>query len=190
MSRISSYPQVSQLNGTELVLIDAGNPKQTATITTANLSANILSNNLVQTLPAFNATKSAVQSVSAGVTADILFDVVNFQQGSGFNSGTGIFTAPAPGLYRFDCMVTAFYPGSSTTGEAWISKNNGTLATANGTAFFFFGDTLPRTSGASVTLQLSINDTVRVKILNTGSNTLNVQGQNPNPFCWFSCLAW
>lgn len=198
MSRISAYPQVSQLNGTELVLIDAGSPKKTSTITTANLSANILSNNLVSALPAFNAMINANQTVGSGATADIVWNTSIFQQGSGYSTSTGIFTAPTTGLYRFDALVNLTSPASATSAQAWFSKNNGILSSSFGLAFAFYSANTSQLSGSnagfansgSVTIQLSVNDTVRVKVQNTGASTLNVFGAANSPYGWFSCLMW
>lgn len=48
----------------------------------------------------FEATKSSGVAVSAGNV--VVFDLVRFNMGSGYNNSTGRFTAPVAGYYHFD----------------------------------------------------------------------------------------
>lgn len=58
--------------------------------------------------PAFKATLSAtVNNVTGDGTAyTIIYDIVNFDQGSNYNNATGIFTAPVTGKYLFGANNT------------------------------------------------------------------------------------
>lgn len=69
-------------------------------------------------------TKAAAQSTTSAVQATVLFDTKRFDTHNAFNTGTGIFTVPAPGIYE----VTAFVQWAShTSGLDYIGVNHSVL---------------------------------------------------------------
>ena len=62
----------------------------------------------------FQANLTAPQSVTASSTADtIIFDTTTVNVGSGYNTATGVFTAPSTGFYSF--ASTIYFNNLSTT---------------------------------------------------------------------------
>jgi len=127
----------------------------------------------------FNATVSdPTQTIIAGATSDVIFPVVNFQTSDGpYNNVTGIFTAAAPGIYRFEVSLEVVWPTAPGSAQAWLSLN-GSLQNFPGSYFVFVGSTNVNNGGshdhASVTIRMNQNDTVRVKMTNTGGTQLSI----------------
>jgi hypothetical protein len=76
--------------------------------------------------PAFYATRSASTTVASG--AAVLFDSVPLNQGSGYNSATGRFTAPVAGTYHFSSVILAQSLSPGDNCEWGIVNQSGTGA--------------------------------------------------------------
>ena len=80
---------------------------------------------------AFKARRSTNQNTTSGGTIDILFDGIYYNYGSGYNSATGLFTAPVTGIYTFE--VSAFTE-TATTGRSFLTcRGTATTGTPVGT---------------------------------------------------------
>ena len=57
--------------------------------------------------PAFAAALKIHPFILKGIDDVVTFDDVRVNRGQGYNSLTGVFTAPRKGLYHFSCVITA-----------------------------------------------------------------------------------
>jgi hypothetical protein len=130
------------------------------------------------TQAAFYATLSANQTgLSNGST--IPFNQESFDQGSNFNTSTGVFTAPVAGLYQFNVLVTYENNLGSTTGCGLALVANGAnvldcpnrilTGTVIGTA-------------ASVTVRLGASQTANVLCVNNLSASLLIRSGSQTVF--------
>jgi len=146
----------------------------------------------------FQATLSAstVSGVTgAGTEYTIPFNTATINQGSGFNTGTGVFTAPQSGNYIFTytlCLenLTALM----TTMKAHIK----TIAIAGPTTTYWRiceGNVAAEqatsgnsyTASGSVIVFMNVNDTAvcNVTISGGAGNTANIQGGSLTTFCGY-----
>lgn len=66
-------------------------------------------------------TRAATQSTTSAVQTTVLFDTKDFDTHNAFNTATGIFTVPAPGIYE----ITSFVQWAShTSGLDYIGVNH------------------------------------------------------------------
>lgn len=132
--------------------------------------------------PAVSARRSTgSQSLSSGAATDMTFPTEDTDVGSGFNGATGIFTAPATGVYFFTCglVLTNNTAGNAVLNSVYFSRNNASSGTADR---HFIGQ--PVSSGANVAaasilnlsgsaiMALTASDTLRIKVDIGGSNAL------------------
>lgn len=111
-------------------------------------------------LVAFRARKTVSETGLFPNDYDFITPVVDYNDGSAFESSTGIFTAPSAGIYSFGI---GFYSGFSGNMKILKIYLNGVLyETLN--SDISLGSTLTR----SITLKLASSDKVKV-VINTGS---------------------
>lgn len=104
-------------------------------------------------------------------TNNIPWDSVEYNYGSAFNQGTGLFTAPSTGLYFIHCQVEW---ASTFTGGAWIdTKNTTTLLyqSCQTVADIGWGETM----NVSAMYHLNAGESIRVSVgeAGNGSQTIN-----------------
>jgi hypothetical protein len=109
---------------------------------------------------AFRARKTVSETGLSIVTDyDFVLGTVDYNDGSGYESGSGIFTAPAPGIYTFNVSYNAVGPGDSR--KLKISLNGGLYDILN--SGINSGSEFTR----SITMKLVAGDKVKV-LINTG----------------------
>ena len=86
---------MSTLNVTNIKAADG-----TSALTIAS-STGVITNSAI---PAFSANRSTALNISS-TNQTVVFNAVTHNQGSHYNSGTGIFTAPVSGLYFFSAGI-------------------------------------------------------------------------------------
>lgn len=97
-----------------------------------------------------------------GATADIVFNNVTENVGSGYDSSTGVFTAPVAGLYFFSTGVT-FTFASGTKSVGYFQSDNtayniiaySSMASGNGEA---------QQACLTMAKQMAVGDTVKVRV--------------------------
>lgn len=83
----------------------------------------------------------------------------DYQQGTGFNASTGIFTEPIAGLYQVDMVCRN--DGNANYSQLAIYKNNSTVQAM----VEFAGNSTMNHVGASSVSKLAVGDTLRLKVL-------------------------
>jgi len=140
--------------------------------------------------PAFLATLNSSTSNNVtgdGTTYTIVFANTTFDQGSNFNTGTGVFTAPITGKYMFNTNVVLANVVAQTTGQCQIvttgqtfegQYNNPSLDYAPGN-FFSMQNTVFAT--------MTAGDTAKINIILSGSTkTVGVLGGAGGTYTRFS----
>jgi hypothetical protein len=132
-----------------------------------------------QVLPssaASSATFSAyLSSDMTNVTGDsttvtILFDTTTSNVGSAYNTSTGIFTAPATGVYLFGKQVTLSTSAASfVAAYTQIVINAGSPTYKSQSFSTLTGASVNRQEESTVILSLSANDTVKIVAFATAS---------------------
>ncbi len=139
--------------------------------------------------PAFSANNevSDVDVTGDGTVYTVIFNQELFDQGSDYDTTTGIFTAPITGRYHFSCSVrTKDFDGTFTDGNIRIATSNNV----------FFGaqesDSL-RISNSyfsqrfDVIADMDASDTVEIQIQwSGGTKTLDVFGLGSLSITWFT----
>jgi len=140
----------------------------------------------------FSAFKSATTANATGdsTTAVVVFDSAAFNVGAAYNTGTGIFTAPANGLYAFYSAITITNVGPAHnaleiafTGSAedinGITLNPGVCFSP------ILSDSLSQS--LSTVVQMSAGDTMKIDVTASGSTkTIGIYGAAlPGYLTWF-----
>ena len=95
-------------------------------------------------------------------TADIVFNNVTENVGSGYNSSTGVFTAPVAGLYFFSAGVTfTFASGSKSAG---FFQSDNTAYNIIAYASMASGNAEAQQVCLTMAKQMAVNDTVKVRV--------------------------
>lgn len=106
---------------------------------------------------AFHAYRNASKTLSAASIVSINHDTERYDIGSNFNTATGIFTAPVPGLYHFDSSINTEATGNTRAFIQYTCSTAGAYRINDIT-----GTTVRRVSG-SLTIDLALNETVECK---------------------------
>ena len=95
-------------------------------------------------------------------TADIVFNNVIENVGSGYNSSTGVFTAPVAGLYFFSAGVTFTF--ASGTKSAGFFQSDNTAYNIIAYASMASGNGEAQQVCLTMAKQMAVNDTVKVRV--------------------------
>ena len=130
---------------------------------------------------AFSAYQNSAITFVNGTRLTIPFAAVSYNLASGFNNTTGIFTAPAAGIYHFDVYwgATANPAFSGAVMYLYLSMNSNDIRSM--TQDVTSGTYLSR-EAVGCDLRLSAGDQVKVEgfLTAAGSNTLTL-GSNSSP---------
>lgn len=141
MASIIGVETLQHTNGTTAATIDS--------------SGNITQSQKVH----FLASKSDSDVAS---TADIVFNNVIENVGSGYNSSTGVFTAPVAGLYFFSAGVTFTF--ASGTKSAGFFQSDNTAYNIIAYASMASGNGEAQQVCLTMAKQMAVNDTVKVRV--------------------------
>ncbi|XP_052788753.1 uncharacterized protein LOC128223515 [Mya arenaria] len=137
---------------------DIGGLEKSIEMTDQRLDALFTNNteSKLQSPVAFFARLSTSFTSSAGQT--LVFDSVTTDVGGGYNPGTGVFTAPADGLYVFSITVMVYMTTSATSAQFILKKNNNTVMWLYASET----DSVYETASGTGILSLEVGDTVHV----------------------------
>jgi len=118
----------------------------------------------------------------AGEQYTIIFDTVDFQVGTGYDSSTGVFTAPIAGLYHFTANIqTGGWTTSNTAVACWFYHNTtkynmhmtNNISFPTGYLVSNFSTTFNMASGDYITVGIEVNgsSTANISIISGSMNT-------------------
>ncbi|SEC35853.1 C1q domain-containing protein [Burkholderia sp. WP9] len=82
--------------------------------------------------PSFNAYLSAAQTLTAATWTKLTFNTTDYQNGTGFSTSTGRFTAVVPGRYEFRCHINENATNASAVTDYVGLYRNGSNLRATG----------------------------------------------------------
>ena len=130
--------------------------------TNSNTAISIDSSGRVTTpeRPSFYAYENSDGQTTSAINI-IPYEATHHNTGSHYDTSTSTFTAPVAGLYYFD---HSFFSGHSSVTRSGYYKNGTALGNSN----YPFGGRVQSNSngmgGASLTINLAVNDTILVKV--------------------------
>lgn len=148
--------------GVKLVSSSGGSVELAAPTTASNYTATMPANTgtvittastFAGTGPAFDARKSATQSVANNTFTKIIFDVEAFDTNSNYDTTTGLFTPTVAGYYQFNAAVG--FSGQTSQSLAINFYKNGAntayaaLCSVNANGAQAFGSTLVYCNGST-----------------------------------------
>jgi hypothetical protein len=139
---------------------------------TYNLSVSGGNNVTLGSLISFRALKMVSETGLLNVTEyDFIASTVSYNDGSGFDAGTGVFTAPASGIYAFNIGYTANGPGDSRELKIYLNGSVYEVIRSGITGGLSFAN--------SINMKLVSGDKVKITIktgLSTESGTGSFSG--------------
>jgi hypothetical protein len=111
-------------------------------------------------------------AIPNGALTTVIYDNASFNDGGGYNSSTGIFTAPANGRYHFDASVMwqAVVPGPQYTVQLSV---NGMVKKMNYNTFNFGQDFMQM---LTIELALNAGDQVKISVQHNSGAPKNLLG--------------
>jgi hypothetical protein len=144
---------------------EAGNILSLVTGGVERLQADGLGNVLFQCDYKMRAYRSSIQSI-INTTATIVFNTESFDPSNSYDNTTGVFTAPADGMYWVSVTLTSNANASTTVTAAVVV--NGTPVPGTAMAESLPNGSIDITMGTSVLLELNAGDLVRVDLTTPG----------------------
>lgn len=170
---------------------DAANAINVMTCTPGTTAAtNFLGRVTAIEQPAFSAFVNAnVNDVTGDGTAyTVLFNSEIFDQNSNYATGTGIFTAPVTGRYRFNCSIIVLQCDAGHT-EGWIdfvsSNRTYTSGETNPSKIFVTGGYVSFVG--TVFADMDAADTMKINLtINGGTKTVDLRGDATGILSYFA----
>ncbi|XP_060553605.1 complement C1q tumor necrosis factor-related protein 3-like [Ruditapes philippinarum] len=107
----------------------------------------------------------SVSLINPAVNTVVVFDRVSTNAGNGYNSGSGMFVAPVNGLYSIHLVASSRSKATTNYLHLYIMHNSSQV----GYIFLDQNSDYSLMRSTAIILQLSIGDTVFVKIGNKGA---------------------
>jgi hypothetical protein len=127
-------------------------------------------NQTAASVVAFKANISNTNQIYADNTGGyVMYPVIDFNDGGGYDSSTGIFTAPSSGIYHFDANLM-------TSGGQYCYFYLEVGGVDKGVMLGFLNQITALNLTLSVTVKCNAGDTVRVRRYNVGEVTSFVTG--------------
>jgi hypothetical protein len=101
--------------------------------------------------------------ISSTTTLKNTYWTLDYQQGTGLNTSTGIFTAPYSGLYQVNVVVRTATNTNSSINQVIIWKTAGTSTTAQIMVEFGVNTTMNHAGGSTIT-RMTAGDTLRFDV--------------------------
>ncbi len=174
--RNSVNSTVFQVSASGTLTIAGGGAAAGKVLTSSDASGNASWQDIVVPKFGFNATINATQSINPSVITTVLFDNQQFNDGGGFNAGTGQYTAPSAGLYHFELSV---YWSAMTAREILYLVKNGVRIKYNA-ADVASGNF--HSQKLNVSVKLVAGDVISVQVLHTNAAARSVNNQDESTY--------